>query len=150
MKRYIIIIGVFFVALSAMAAASIDTTMQRYQQMLVQLATERDSLLANPSTRTRPDAYSLRLVAPIAVYKSALMQQFSAQTVDVGTDKMLIRNQMINDALAHIYVQSPQLVLQTQAQLDKAGTLRSGMDSTMKSDIRLIDKVVVADLATDL
>lgn len=129
---------------------AVDTTMRHYEKEFQRLTRERDSLLATPSTLISPDGYSMRLIAPTTVYSSALMQQFSAQMPDVGQDESLVRSQLVNDALARLYIQNPQLVGQTQAQLDNAGGLRPGMDSTMKSDIRLIDKITTADLDADL
>lgn len=164
MKRLYIIICILTVAVSVSAAPrkrqtmrirqvvpeTVDTTLQRYMVMLQKLTQEHQTQLQAPSLSTRPGGYSLHLVAPLTLYSTAIMQQFSSEKDSIGTDPKLTEQRIINDELVKVYISRPDLVQRTQSQLDEAGTLRTGLESTLTNDMRLTDKIVLSDLDTHL
>jgi hypothetical protein len=79
-----------------------------------------------------------------------VLHQFSAERPDIHTDKSLARMYMVDDALAKMYVNKPELVTQTDSEIEMAGTLRDDVHASLTTDTKLSDKVVAVDLGADV
>ena len=57
---------------------------------------------------------------------------------------------MVNDAFANMYVNNPALVVQTDDEVEKAGTLRDDVHTSLTTETKLTDKVVNVDLGAEM
>lgn len=87
---------------------------------------------------------------PPTFYSSSVLQQFSAETPDIRTDRSLVRMYLVNDALASMYVNRPEIIVQTDSQVEQAGTLRDDVHGSLTTDTKLSDKVVTVDLGAEM
>ena len=128
----------------------VDSTAYKYGQMLTELIVMRQARIASQLPDKRPDAYSLRMALPPTFYSSSVLQQFSTSRKPVVPDVHLESMYMVNDAFANMYVNRPELVMQTDANIKQAGTLRKDVQQPLISDTKLADKVVAVDLDKEL
>jgi len=92
---------------------------------------ERDSLRKSPSLDTR----FFRLFAPLTFYYSVAgsrMEQPAGSRYDVGS--------AIDAALAHVYVARPDLVRNTEGDIEKAGMLREDIDAPLRHKVEYASK----------
>ena len=57
---------------------------------------------------------------------------------------------LVNDALASMYVNRPEIIVQTDSQVEQAGTLRDDVHGSLTTDTKLSDKVVTVDLGAEM
>ena len=128
----------------------VDSIADLYGKTLTGLAIQSRADIAHPSSETKVDAYSLRMVLPPTFYSSSVLQQFSVNENDIYADPYLLRMYMVNDAFANMYVNNPGIVVQTDDQVEKAGTLRDDVHGSLTTETKLTDKVVNVDLGADM
>lgn len=128
----------------------VDSIADVYGKTLTRLAVQYDTKIAKSPYEKMVDAYSLRMVLPPTFYSSSVLQQFSVMETDIYADPNLLRMHMVNDAFANMYVNNPGLVVQTDDQVEKAGTLRDDVHGSLTTETKLTDKVVNVDLGPDV
>lgn len=128
----------------------VDSIADVYGKTLTRLAVQHDTKIAKSPYEKIVDAYSLRMVLPPTFYSSSVLQQFSVMETDIYADPNLLRMHMVNDAFANMYVNNPGLVVQTDDQVEKAGTLRDDVHGSLTTETKLTDKVVNVDLGPDV
>lgn len=79
------------------------------------------------------DARYYRLFAPLTFYYNIAKKQF-----DLSSDTILDEP---DRTLLSVYMSRPDLVLESQKQLDKAGTIRTPISSAVAPDADIVDKV---------
>lgn len=89
-----------------------DSIANIYQKALANLAYQRRAALRTSSSGEVLDAYSLRLAFPPTFYSSSVLQQFMVGDALSANDPNILRMNMVNDALANMYVNKPELVVQ--------------------------------------
>ncbi len=129
---------------------NVDSTAYRYGQKMTELIHQRRAILLAPMSPRRPDAYCLRMTLPPTFYSSSILQQFSTTWTSYPNDVHLVSMYMVNDAFAKMYVDSPELVTQTDSDIKQAGTLRNDVQQPLTTDTKLTDKVVTVNLDTEL
>lgn len=127
-----------------------DSIANIYQKALVHLVYQRNAELKSSSSGEVLDAYSLRLAFPPTFYSSSVLQQFMVGDALSANDPNILRMYMVNDALANMYVNKPELVVQTDDQVLEAGTLRDDRHTSLTTETKLTDKVVEVDLGADV
>ena len=128
----------------------VDSIADLYGKTLTGLAIQSRAEIAHPSSEKKVDAYSLRMVLPPTFYSSSVLQQFSVNENDIYADPYLLRMYMVNDAFANMYVNNPGIVVQTDDQVEEAGTLRDDVHGSLTTETKLTDKVVNVDLGADM
>ncbi len=128
----------------------VDSIADVYGKTLTRLAVQHDTKIAKSPYEKMVDAYSLRMVLPPTFYSSSVLQQFSVMETDIYADPNLLRMHIVNDAFANMYVNNPGLVVQTDDQVEKAGTLRDDVHGSLTTETKLTDKVVNVDLGPDV
>ena len=128
----------------------VDSIADLYGKTLTSLAIQSRAEIAHPSSEKKVDAYSLRMVLPPTFYSSSVLQQFSVNENDIYADPNLLRMYMVNDAFANMYVNNPSIVVQTDDQVEEAGTLRDDVHGSLTTETKLTDKVVNVDLGADM
>lgn len=128
----------------------VDSIADVYGKTLTRLPVQHDTKIAKSPYEKMVDAYSLRMVLPPTFYSSSVLQQFSVMETDIYADPNLLRMHMVNDAFANMYVNNPGLVVQTDDQVEKAGTLRDDVHGSLTTETKLTDKVVNVDLGPDV
>ena len=128
----------------------VDSIADVYGKTLTRLAVQYDTKITKSPYEKMVDAYSLRMVLPPTFYSSSVLQQFSVMETDIYADPNLLRMHMVNDAFANMYVNNPGLVVQTDDQVEKAGTLRDDVHGSLTTETKLTDKVVNVDLGPDV
>lgn len=127
-----------------------DSITNLYQNVLMCLVRQRNQDLRNPSHGEVLDAYSLRLAFPPTFYSSSVLQQFVASDELSCNDPNLLRMSLVNDALARMYVNKPELVIQTDDEIEKSGILRDDVHTSLTTETKLTDKVVEVDLGAEV
>lgn len=165
MHRYIIFVFSLIISLTVSAGLKEDSTELKkrvvwryrvdsiadvYGKTLARLAVQHDTKITKSPYEKMVDAYSLRMVLPPTFYSSSVLQQFSVMETDIYADPNLLRMHMVNDAFANMYVNNPGLVVQTDDQVEKAGTLRDDVHGSLTTETKLTDKVVNVDLGPDV
>lgn len=128
----------------------VDSTAYRYGQQLTELIHQHQIGPFSSKAPRRPDAYTLRMALPPTFYSSSIFQQFSTVSGTYPEDVHLTSMYLVNDAFANMYVNSPQLVTQTDSDIKQAGTLRKDVQQPLTSDTKLTDKVVAVNLDKDM
>ena len=128
----------------------VDSVADVYGKSLARLAMQHKAEAEHPSHEKTVDAYSLRMVLPPTFYSSSVLQQFRVEETDIYADPHLLRMYMVNDAFANMYVNNPSLIVQTDDQVEKAGTLRDDVHGSLTTETKLTDKVVNVDLGPDM
>ena len=129
---------------------SVDSIADLYGKEMKELVNQRTLSLRSNSYIKPLDVYSLRMFLPPTFYSSSVLQQFEVSRFNLYKDPNLLRMFMVNDALAHMYVYRPELVEQTDDQVQKAGTLRDDVHGSLTTDTKLSDKVVTVDLGAEV
>lgn len=127
-----------------------DSIANIYQKALAHLAYQRRAALRTSSSGEVLDAYSLRLAFPPTFYSSSVLQQFMVGDALSANDPNILRMYMVNDALANMYVNKPELVVQIDDQVLEAGTLRDDRNTSLTTETKLTDKVVEVDLGAEV
>lgn len=128
----------------------VDSTAYKYGKQLTELIQIRQARIAAPLSVRRPNAYNLRMALPPTFYSSSVLQQFSTSWEPAPADMHLTSMYMVNDALANMYVNRPDLVVQTDSNIKQAGTLRKDVHQPLTSDTKLSDKVVAVALDKEM
>lgn len=128
----------------------VDSIANVYGKTLSNMAILHETEISHSGREKKPDAYSLRMMLPPTFYSSSVLQQFSAVETDIYADQHLLHMYMVNDAFANMYVNNPALVVQTDDEVEKAGTLRDDVHGSLTTDTKLSDKVVTVDLGTEM
>ena len=128
----------------------VDSIADLYGKEMKELVKQRNIALRNIPYIRPLDVYSLRMSLPPTFYSSSVLQQFEVGRFDIYKDPNILRMVMVNDALAHMYVHRPELVEQTDDQVQKAGTLRDDVHGSLTTDTKLSDKVVTVDLGAEV
>ena len=129
---------------------SVDSIADIYGKKMEELVHQRNKTIRQNTYKRPLDVYALRMSLPPTFYSSSVLQQFSAETPDIRTDRSLVRMYLVNDALASMYVNRPEIVVQTDSQVEQAGTLRDDVHGSLTTDTKLSDKVVTVDLGTEM
>ena len=129
---------------------SVDSIADVYGKKMEELVHQRNKAIRQNTYKRPLDVYALRMSLPPTFYSSSVLQQFSAETPDIRTDRSLVRMYLVNDALASMYVNRPEIVVQTDSQVEQAGTLRDDVHGSLTTDTKLSDKVVTVDLGTEM
>lgn len=129
---------------------SVDSIADIYGKKMEELVHQRNKAIRQNTYKRPLDVYALRMSLPPTFYSSSVLQQFSAETPDIRTDKSLVRMCLVNDALASMYVNRPEIVVQTDSQVEQAGTLRDDVHGSLTTDTKLSDKVVTVDLGAEM
>ena len=129
---------------------SVDSIADIYGKKMEELVHQRNKAIRQNTYKRPLDVYALRMSLPPTFYSSSVLQQFSAETPDICTDKSLLRMYLVNDALASMYVNRPEIVVQTDSQVEQAGTLRDDVHGSLTTDTKLSDKVVTVDLGAEM
>ena len=128
----------------------VDSIANVYGKTLSNMAILHEAEMSHSGREKKPDAYSLRMMLPPTFYSSSVLQQFSAVETDFYADQHLLHMYMINDAFANMYVNNPALVVQTDDEVEKAGTLRDDVHTSLTTETKLTDKVVNVDLGAEM
>ncbi len=128
----------------------VDSIAHVYGKTLSNMAILHEAEMSHSGREKKPDAYSLRMMLPPTFYSSSVLQQFSAVETDFYADQHLLHMYMINDAFANMYVNNPALVVQTDDEVEKAGTLRDDVHTSLTTETKLTDKVVNVDLGAEM
>lgn len=129
---------------------SVDSIADIYGKKMEELVHQRNKAIRQNTYKRPLDVYALRMSLPPTFYSSSVLQQFSAETPDIRTDRSLLRMYLVNDALASMYVNRPEIVVQTDSQVEQAGTLRDDVHGSLTTDTKLSDKVVTVDLGAEM
>ena len=129
---------------------SVDSNADIYGKKMEELVHQRNKAIRQNTYKRPLDVYALRMSLPPTFYSSSVLQQFSAETPDIRTDRSLVRMYLVNDALASMYVNRPEIVVQTDSQVEQAGTLRDDVHGSLTTDTKLSDKVVTVDLGAEM
>ena len=129
---------------------SVDSIADVYGKKMEELVHQRNKAIRQNTYKRPLDVYALRMSLPPTFYSSSVLQQFSAETPDIRTDRSLVRMYLVNDALASMYVNRPEIVVQTDSQVEQAGTLRDDVHGSLTTDTKLSDKVVTVDLGAEM
>jgi hypothetical protein len=129
---------------------SVDSIADIYGKKMEELGHQRNKAIRQNTYKRPLDVYVLRMSFPPTFYSSSVLQQFSAETPDIRTDRSLVRMYLVNDALASMYVNRPEIVVQTDSQVEQAGTLRDDVHGSLTTDTKLSDKVVTVDLGAEM
>ena len=129
---------------------SVDSIADIYGKKMEELVHQRNKAIRQNTYKRPLDVYALRMSLPPTFYSSSVLQQFSAETPDIRTDRSLVRMYLVNDALASMYVNRPEIVVQTDSQVEQAGTLRDDVHGSFTTDTKLSDKVVTVDLGAEM
>ena len=129
---------------------SVDSIADIYGKKMEELVHQRNKVIRQNTYKRPLDVYALRMSLPPTFYSSSVLQQFSAETPDIRTDKSLVRMYLVNDALANMYVNRPEIIVQTDSQVEQAGTLRDDVHGSLTTDTKLSDKVVTVDLGAEM
>ena len=129
---------------------SVDSIADIYGKKMEELVHQRNKAIRQNTYKRPLDVYALRMSLPPTFYSSSVLQQFSAETPDIRTDKSLVRMYLVNDALASMYVNRPEIIVQTDSQVEQAGTLRDDVHGSLTTDTKLSDKVVTVDLGAEM
>lgn len=129
---------------------SVDSIADIYGKKMEELVHQRNKAIRQNTYKRPLDVYALRMSLPPTFYSSSVLQQFSAETLDIRTDRSLVRMYLVNDALASMYVNRPEIVVQTDSQVEQAGTLRDDVHGSLTTDTKLSDKVVTVDLGAEM
>ena len=129
---------------------SVDSIADIYGKKMEELVHQRSKAIRQNTYKRPLDVYALRMSLPPTFYSSSVLQQFSAETPDIRTDRSLVRMYLVNDALASMYVNRPEIVVQTDSQVEQAGTLRDDVHGSLTTDTKLSDKVVTVDLGAEM
>ena len=129
---------------------SVDSIADIYGKKMEELVHQRNKAIRQNTYKRPLDVYALRMSLPPTFYSSSVLHQFSAERPDIHTDKSLARMYMVDDALAKMYVNKPELVTQTDSEIEMAGTLRDDVHASLTTDTKLSDKVVAVDLGADV
>ena len=129
---------------------SVDSIADIYGKKMEELVHQRNKAIRQNTYKRPLDVYALRMSLPPTFYSSSVLQQFSAETPDIRTDRSLVRMYLVNDALASMYVNRPEIVVQTDSQVEQAGTLRDDVHGSLTTDTKLSDKVVTVDLGAEM
>ncbi|MBR1546880.1 MAG: DUF3078 domain-containing protein [Prevotella sp.] len=91
------------------------------------------------SAQTKPDGRYYRLFAPTTFYHSGANKSLSLNPTmgDEVTDA-------VDEALMHIYLNRPDLVQNTESQLQKTGSVREDVNQEVKQDVELVDQTLPA------
>lgn len=108
---------------------SYTDSLKIYKSRLDSLQQVNDSLKAEKEL----DARYYRLFAPLTFYYNIAKKQF-----DLSSDTVLDEP---DRTLLSVYMSRPDLVLESQKQLDKAGTIRTPISSAVAPDADIVDKV---------
>lgn len=128
----------------------VDSIANVYGKTLSNMAILHEAEMSHSGREKKPDAYSLRMMLPPTFYSSSVLQQFSAVETDIYADQHLLHMYMVNDAFANMYVNNPALVVQTDDEVEKAGTLRDDVHTSLTTETKLTDKVVNVDLGAEM
>lgn len=128
----------------------VDSIASLYGKMLTNLVMQRNYSLGHVMYAKPLDAYSLLVAFPPTFYSSSVLQQFIANDIASCTDPNLLRMYMVNDAMARMYVNRPEVVVQTDDELMQAGTLREDVDESLTTETKLSDKVINVDLGAEM
>ena len=129
---------------------SVDSIADIYGKKMEELVHQRNKAIRQNTYKRPLDVYALRMSLPPTFYSSSVLQQFSAETPDIRTDRSLVRMYLVNDALASMYVNRPEIIVQTDSQVEQAGTLRDDVHGSLTTDTKLSDKVVTVDLGAEM
>ena len=129
---------------------SVDSIADVYGKKIEELVHQRNRAIRLNTYKRPLDVYALRMSLPPTFYSSSVLQQFSADRLDIHTDRSLMRMFLVNDAFANMYVNRPEIVVQTDSQVEQAGTLRDDVHGSLTTDTKLSDKVVTVDLGTEM
>lgn len=129
---------------------SVDSIADIYGKKMEELVHQRNKAIRQNTYKRPLDVYALRMLLPPTFYSSSVLQQFSAETPDIRTDRSLVRMYLVNDALASMYVNRPEIIVQTDSQVEQAGTLRDDVHGSLTTDTKLSDKVVTVDLGAEM
>ena len=129
---------------------SVDSIADIYGKKMEELVHQRNKAIRQNTYKRPLDVYALRMSLPPTFYSSSVLQQFSAETPDIRTDRSLVRMYLVNDALASMYVNRPEIVVQTDSQVEQAGTWRDDVHGSLTTDTKLSDKVVTVDLGAEM
>lgn len=129
---------------------SVDSIADIYGKKMEELVHQRNKAIRQNTYKRPLDVYALRMSLPPTFYSSSVLQQFSAETPDILTDRSLVRMYLVNDALASMYVNRPEIIVQTDSQVEQAGTLRDDVHGSLTTDTKLSDKVVTVDLGAEM
>ncbi len=127
-----------------------DSIADMYGSMLAELVQARRTQAMMQTGDKRPSAYGLRMFMPPTFYSSSVLQQFSTSGEIDSDDVHIVGMYMVNNALANMYVNQPDAVVQIDANVQQAGTLRTDVQEVLTTDTKLADKVVAVDLDADL
>lgn len=131
-----------------------ETIVQRYTDSLSALQTYYDSTWTYKGKDLLLDPYYYRLFSSPTFYYSPVAQQmenlwtprsqtsrkFFGLDEDLN-DTELERNKAINKLLADFYISYPQFIHENEQQVDNAGGLREGLDTKIKHDVVLAEKI---------
>ena len=128
----------------------VDSIANSYSKELDALVAQRSNTLGGLSYERPLNAYGLRMVLPPTFDSSSVLQQFSVNERRMYPDDNLMYMYMINDALAKVYVDNPEIIVQIDEHIEKAGTLRKDVETSLNTETKLADKVVGVDLESDM
>lgn len=96
------------------------------------------SRIASSLRQESNDGRYYRLFAPLTFYHSAAGKRLSIAPGNTGHDNVV---DAIDEALLRVYLNRPDLVKDSESQLERAGTLRNDIDRPVKQEVELVEKV---------
>ncbi len=163
------LVAVFSLQAQRFVPAQVDTIAQRliverYVKTLQLRSAEYDSLVALPVADDHlPNPYYYKLFAPGTLYRASLSEAMGVEwspslwgareakpLLTPSLDGDLQLDEAINRALNRAYVGAPQLFVTTEADLEKAGTLRDDLATPIKQEVKIIEKTEEAVLDADV
>ena len=119
-----------------------------YLQALDTLVRERDSLNVIAATPV-PNAYYYQLLTPPALYGSSL-RQMMGQGETSSRDPQINRLYTMRKMLSALYTAAPQLVTQTEDDINGQSAIRSDVNEKLQTSDKLSDKVTAATLTPEV
>lgn len=132
------IIAIISLQATASGSTHYDAILTAYMDSLTALRTQLDgssgSQLPFASPSSSADYY--RLFAPMTFYHSPAHNAFTI--TDEGSDEV---ENAIDAALMHVYLHSPQRVMNTETNLNKGGSIRKDVDTPIKAETDFSGKI---------
>ena len=113
----------------------------------------RHKQMSATQTVTSPDGRLYRLFAPLTFYRSPAARQLSmeADGGNGGYSESNVVAKAVDEALLAVYLNRPDLVVSTQTNLDKVGSVREEFEKPVKNNIdmsKAVEPVPDADMGT--
>ena len=137
--------------------------MERYTAALEKLVAEKDEPISSSSDIASLNPYYYKMFTAGTLYKEPLQQVMRAEwgcdddkkapswaALNNTEDADLSRCREMNQVLARTYVDNPELITVTEAELADAGVIREDVTKAIKHEVKLSEKAELADLQVDV